>query len=195
MMFWELPAVVVALLAWLTATPVSLGDAGKREALRRQLTPKATRAYVVEDFAAILPGAPLPATAPPATPPVDPDQDPPMVGAAKPPVEAPPTGAPAAPATVAARDQEYWRSRMATARAALSHNQMLAEAMQSRINALTTDMINRDDPAQRAKLAADNQRAMEELARLQKQIALDEKAIVAIQDEARRLAVPPGWIR
>lgn len=193
MMFWELPAVVVALLAWMTATPVSLGDAGKREALRRQLTPKATRSYVVEDFAAILPGAPLPATAPPATPPVDPDEDPPMVGAAKPAAAAPAPGAPAA--TVAARDQEYWRSRMETARAALSHDQMLAEAMQSRINALTTDMMNRDDPAQRAKLAADNQRAMDELARLQKQIALDEKAIVAIQDEARRQSVPPGWIR
>jgi hypothetical protein len=194
MMFWELPAVVVALLTWLTATPASLGDAGKREALRRQLTPKATRAYVVEDFAAILPGAALPATTPPGTPPVDPDEDPPMATAAKPPAAAP--DAPAAPAaSVAARDQEYWRSRMATARAALSHDQMLAEAMQSRINALTTDMINRDDPAQRAKLAADNQRAMEELARLQKQITLDEKAITAIQDEARRLSVPPGWIR
>src|SRR5262245_40003450 len=40
---WQAPAVVVALLTWLNATPTSLADAAQREALRRQITPKPTR--------------------------------------------------------------------------------------------------------------------------------------------------------
>ena len=67
--------------------------------------------------------------------------------------------------------------------------------MQTRVNALTTDFVNRDDPAQRGIIERDRQRALTELDRLKKQIVDDQKAITDIEEEARRAGVPPGWLR
>jgi hypothetical protein len=36
---------------------------------------------------------------------------------------------------------------------------------------------------------------MDSLASMQKQIDADQKAITAVQDDARRANVPPGWVR
>ena len=72
---------------------------------------------------------------------------------------------------------------------------VLVEAMQSRINALTTDFVNRDDPAQRDVIAKDRQTAVEELARLKKAVVDGTKAIAQLEDEARRAGVPAGWLR
>ena len=58
-----------------------------------------------------------------------------------------------------------------------------------------TDFVNRDDPAQRAVLASDRQKAIGELDRLKKQIEADKKAIADLEEEARRANVPPGWLR
>jgi hypothetical protein len=71
----------------------------------------------------------------------------------------------------------------------------LSEALQSRINALTTDFVNRDDPAQRNAIAAERQKALAELDRLKQEIVDHQKAISAIQDDARRAGVPAGWVR
>ena len=49
---WELPAVVLALVTWLNAPSPSLGDLAKREALRRQMMPKATHSLVSSDLPA-----------------------------------------------------------------------------------------------------------------------------------------------
>ncbi|MEZ5320074.1 MAG: hypothetical protein R2752_21920 [Vicinamibacterales bacterium] len=102
---------------------------------------------------------------------------------------------PAAGALPTAKDEKAWRDRIAGARATLERDQVLLAAMQSRINALNTDVINRDDPAQQADLRAQLQRAVAERDRLQKQVETDTKAIQTIQDEARRQGVPPGWVR
>ena len=67
--------------------------------------------------------------------------------------------------------------------------------MQSRINALTTDFVNRDDPAQRAGLERDRQKAVGELSRLKQQVEDGRKAIADLEEEARRAGVPPGWLR
>ena len=64
-----------------------------------------------------------------------------------------------------------------------------------RINALTTDFVNRDDPAQRGVLASDRQKATAELERLKKSIADTTRAIPALEEEARRANVPAGWLR
>lgn len=93
------------------------------------------------------------------------------------------------------KDRAYWSKRIAAAREQLDHDRVLAEALQSRINALTADFTNRDDPAQRDKVAADRQKAMAELDRTKKALAADQKAIPAIEEEARRAGVPPGWLR
>ncbi|MGE4055469.1 MAG: hypothetical protein AB7F99_11785, partial [Vicinamibacterales bacterium] len=95
----------------------------------------------------------------------------------------------------APKDRAYWNGRMASLRETLARNQILAEALQSRVNALTTDFVNRDDPLQRAAIAADRDRAVAELERLRKQLAADEEAISDLQTEARRANVPAGWLR
>jgi ATP-dependent exoDNAse (exonuclease V) alpha subunit len=77
----------------------------------------------------------------------------------------------------------------------LSRAQVFGEALQSRINALTTDFVNRDDPSQRNAIAAERQKALAELDRVKQEIVDHQKAISTIQDEARRAGVPAGWVR
>jgi hypothetical protein len=77
----------------------------------------------------------------------------------------------------------------------LQHDETFAEALQSRINGLTADFSARDDPAQRAVIGKDRQKALDELARLKKAIDSDKKAVADLEEEARRAGVPPGWLR
>ena len=92
-------------------------------------------------------------------------------------------------------DEKWWRERVATAGAALDRDQGLAAAMQSHVNALTTDWTNRDNPVQKAQIFDERQRALAELDRLKKTVTSDRGAIDAIQQDARRQGIPPGWIR
>ena len=78
---------------------------------------------------------------------------------------------------------------------ALERAKTFAEALQSRINALNTDFVNRDDPAQRNVVAADRNKALAEMDRVKKEIEQHTKAIAGIQEEARRAGVPAGWVR
>jgi hypothetical protein len=93
------------------------------------------------------------------------------------------------------KDQAYWRSRMKTLQTGLERDQVYAEALQSRISALTTDFVNRDDPAQRSVIASERDKATAELERLKKAIVEDKKVITDLEEEARRVGVPPGWLR
>ncbi len=93
------------------------------------------------------------------------------------------------------RDQKYWSGRMKGLQEQIRRDNVLADAMQSRINALTTDFVNRDDPAQRGVIAKDRQTSVEELARLKKSVADGTKAVADLEDEARRAGVPAGWLR
>lgn len=93
------------------------------------------------------------------------------------------------------RDEKYWRNRMLSTREALRRAEAFAEALQSRINALSTDVVNRDDPYQRAKLADDRIKAIGELQRVQGEIEQSKKALTDIEEEARQAGVPPGWVR
>jgi hypothetical protein len=94
-----------------------------------------------------------------------------------------------------ARDQAYWGARMKDLRTQLDRDQMFAEALQTRINSLSADFVNRDDPAQQAVIARDRQRSLGELDRLKKAIEDGRKAIAGLEEEARRAGVPPGWLR
>jgi hypothetical protein len=93
------------------------------------------------------------------------------------------------------KDPKYWGDRMKALQAALDHDQSFADALQVQINALTTDFVNRDDPAQRSVIGQNRQKAIDELGRLTKAIADDKKAIADFQEEARKAGVPPGWLR
>jgi hypothetical protein len=98
-------------------------------------------------------------------------------------------------ASASAKGQKYWSDRMRGLQDELARNRTFAEALQSRINALTTDFVNRDDPKQREGIAKDRQKALDELERVKKAIIDGPKAIADLEEEARRSGVPAGWLR
>jgi len=181
---WQIAAIVMTFLTWFASPPAGLGDLARREALRRQMTPKATRTLTNRDVADV-PPRPLP-----TVPPSDinlPRQSKETEG------ETP--AKPKAAAAAEAHDEGWWRARMASARNALERDQLLADALQTRINSLTNDASARDDPAQRALLYDQRGRALAELDNLRKQLEADRQALTDIQDDARKQGVPAGWIR
>jgi hypothetical protein len=93
------------------------------------------------------------------------------------------------------RGEEWWRTRISQAREALRRSEAFAEALQSRVNALSAEFVNRDDPYQRAKIGEDRQKALAEMDRVKTEIELQRKQIADIEEEARKAAVPPGWLR
>ena len=93
------------------------------------------------------------------------------------------------------KSQAYWSGRRKDLQSKLDTDQTLADALQSRINALNTDFINRDDPVQRAGIDRDRQKATSELDRLKKSVADGKKALSDLDEEARKAGVPAGWLR
>jgi hypothetical protein len=92
-------------------------------------------------------------------------------------------------------DENTWRSRITMARDELRRNEVFAEALQSRINALTTDFSARDNPIERAQIADERQKALAELDRVKAEVENSRKRIADIEEEARKAGVPPGWLR
>lgn len=95
----------------------------------------------------------------------------------------------------AAKDEAAWRQRMTSAREALDRSTSFASALQSQINGLTMDFINRDDPVQRAQIEQQRVKAVAELERTQREVENNKKAIGAIEEDARKAGVPAGWLR
>ena len=92
-------------------------------------------------------------------------------------------------------DEKTWRKRITNARESLQRSQAFADALQSQLNALSTDFVNRDDPVQRQQIAKQRDGVVAELDRVKKEVASQTKAISDIQEEARRANVPAGWVR
>lgn len=174
-----------------SAQPASptLVDVAKAEEERRKGVRKPAKVYTNNDLkpdhGTVRPLPPTPAT--PATPETPGNVTP---GAA---VVNLPGGTGSAPPPTG--DQAFWSGRITAARSALERSRLIAEALQSRINALTTDFVNRDDPAQRAVIETDRKSALAELERVRAEIAKQQKEIAAVEDEARRAGVPSGWLR
>jgi hypothetical protein len=93
------------------------------------------------------------------------------------------------------KDQAYWAGRMKDLNTQLTRDETFAAALQNQVNSLTSDFINRDDPAQRSVIEQNRAKALSEFARLQKEIEKDKKAIADLEEEARRAGAPPGWLR
>ena len=92
-------------------------------------------------------------------------------------------------------DEDQWRSRINAVRQARDRAQLMAEALQNRVDGLWADFTGRDDPAQRAVIEQNRLAAVEELDRTTAEIETLTQQIVDIQEEARRANVPPGWLR
>ena len=203
-----LAGAVLAMAAASAASAQTLGDVARQEAERRKAIKSTAKVITNESLRREVPpppapgDAPAPAPAAPATPatpaasgtPAAATPAPGAAAAAPAPAGAPPA-APGAAAPPAVNDEASWRKRITAARDALSRAQIFAEALQSRINALSTDFVNRDDPAQRDTIAAERQKALAELDRVKQDIQTQQKAITAVQDEARKAGVPAGWVR
>jgi hypothetical protein len=99
------------------------------------------------------------------------------------------------PGDAPARDQAYWSGRMSELQATLNRDETFALALQSRINALTTQYTNQADPVQQAALQTERDNTVAEFGRVTKQIEADKQAIADLQEEARRSGVPAGWLR
>jgi hypothetical protein len=93
------------------------------------------------------------------------------------------------------KNEAYWSGRKKDLQSKLNTDQTLADALQTRINALNTDFVNRDDPVQRAGIDRDRQKAAVELDRLKKSVADGKKALSDLEEEARKAGVPAGWLR
>ena len=169
-----------------------LADVAKDEEARRKSVRKPAKVYTNSDLRQDF-GRPT--AAPPSAPGTAGENATP--GNATPGSNTPSSATPANPATPAApaQDQAYWSGRIKEARSQLSRAQIFADSLQSRINALTTEYVNRDDPAQRSKIEADKNTALAELEKVKKELETYTNAIKAIEDEARRAGVPAGWLR
>lgn len=167
----------------------TLVDVAKAEEERRKGVRKPAKVYtntdLKPDHGTVRPATPTPAAAATPATPANVTPGAPVVNLPGGPGSAPPpTG-----------DQAFWSGRITAARAALDRSRLFAEALQSRINALATDFVNRDDPAQRAVIETDRKSALAELDRVRAEIEKQQKEIAAIEDEARRAGVPSGWLR
>ena len=179
----HIPALLTIVAIGLGRAPVAgqtLADVAKKEEERRKTTTPAGKTYTNKDLGTLPPGTPPPTPAKPAA-----STD----AAAK------ETEKPAEQEKEPVKDQAYWAGRMKELQTQLQRDQTYVDALQTRINSLATDFVNRDDPAQRAVLAKERQKALGELDRLKKQIEATNKAIADLEEEARRANVPPGWLR
>jgi hypothetical protein len=179
-------AVVVAAVSFCAAgvSAQSLGDVARKEEARRKTVKSPGKVYTNES----LRPEPSSSTAAPAS--ASPDAVQPN---ATPPAASPPQGD--NPANDQKKDEKYWKDRLSEARTALDRSKTFADALQSRINALTADFTSRSDPAQRAVVERDRQKALAELNRVNQEIKDQTKGITDIQEEARKTGIPAAWYR
>ena len=185
---------VVGLAAVLTisaaASAQTLGDVARQEEARRKTVKAPAKVYTNDSLRAD-PSSPRPAAAGTPGSPAS------SAGSAAPstPDASQQAGTPAPAPDASAKDEASWKRRMAAAREVVERAKIFADALQTRINSLSNDWAARDDPYQRNKIAADRDKALAELSRVQKEVQDGTKAIAAIQEEARKAGVPAGWVR
>lgn len=188
----HIPALLTALVTIVALGTASvplagqtLADVAKKEEERRKNVKASGKTYTNKDLGTLPPGTPPPPPAPTASTSAtdaaaakDKDKETEKPGEKEP-----------------VKDQAYWAGRMKELQTQVQRDQTYVDALQTRVNSLATDFINRDDPAQRGVLSSERQKALGELDRLKKQIEAGKKAIADLEEEARRANVPPGWLR
>ena len=182
----HIPALLTIVALGTASVPLAgqtLADVAKKEEERRKNVKPSGKTYTNKDLGSLPPGTPAPPPAPtPSAAATDAsaakDKDTEKAGEKEP-----------------VKDQAYWSGRMKELQTQVQRDQTYVDALQTRVNSLATDLVNRDDPAQRGVLSSERQKALGELDRLKKQIEAGKKAIADLEEEARRANVPPGWLR
>ena len=169
----------------------SLADVAKKEEERRKSVTAPAKVYTNKDLNPVPAGSPPPLAPAKARDGAAKDKDKEADTDAK----GKGSKAPDAGDKTAVKDQAYWAGRYKSLQDALLRDQNYTDAMQTRINSLNADFVNRDDPAQRAVIERDRQKALAELGRLKQSVVDTKKAIADLDEEARRAGVPPGWMR
>ena len=187
--------VLMSLAVLAPANGQSLAELARQEEARRKAISAPAKVYTNESIRTGTPATASARSAPSASGPAPASATSSATIANAPVAASGPAKPAAAPAAEEPKGEAYWKKRIQAERDALSRAQIFAEALQSRINALSADFVARDDPAQRSVIATDRQKALTELDRVKQEIAQHTKGIAAIQDEARRAGVPPGWLR
>ena len=161
----------------------SLAEVARKEEARRKTAKRSKLVFTNADLGDPPPAPPSTASTTPGT--VTPSNTSPTIpGGQAPPVN-----------KADMKDQAYWQGRISQARTTLTRTQMFADSLQTKINSLRTDFVNRDNRVEREKIQQDLNTSLAELERLKKEIDAQQKAITAIEDEARRANVPSGWLR
>ena len=184
----RMAASAAGVLALLLAAPSfvcaqSLAELARQEEARRKATKGAAKVYTNKDLAGGESKTVASSGAATSTPPA--------AGQAS----SQPAPAPAQEPESPKKDEKYWRQRITEAQDKLAQSEIMLAALESRINALTTDFTNRDDPAQRAVISQDRQKAVVQMDRTKKDIERLKKEVADIQEEARKAGVPAGWLR
>lgn len=188
--FFAAGVLMLAVLGSATATGQSLADVARAEEARRKTPKRPSKVYTNDDLGRSA-HAPASAAGAPTAEPASGTAGSPASPAPKP----VPGAKPAETAPAAGKDEKYWRDRIRAARTALERSRAFLDALQSHINGLATEFVNMGDPVQRAAIEQKRLGAIAEQDRVKAEIAQQTKAIVSIEDEARRASVPPGWLR
>lgn len=205
-------ALLIAVAAPTPAQPPSLVEAARAEQARRASIAEKSRVYTNDDLGGgpRLTTAVAPPTAVEAAP-ADGSEQVNDAGAAPAPGGATAAQSLADPAAgggiaatgpaaatgsaAAARDAAHWRGRLTAAVEAVRRAELVAAALQNRVDGLLAEFTARDDPAQRARIEQDRRDALSELERAQAEIDRLAQEVADVREEARRAGVPPGWLR
>lgn len=168
-----------------TSSP-SLAAVADREKQRRAGIDQESKVYTNDD----LRGG-LRLTTGRATAVSEPDSAPPSEGVtseSNDPQAAPDTDAPE-------RDEGYWRDRITSARDDMRRAELMAAALQNRVDGLWAEFTAHDDPVQRSEIGQNRNDALHELQRTEAEVDRLSQEILDIQEEARRSGIPPGLLR
>jgi hypothetical protein len=192
---WQSSAALLWIVTWWATPPASLADAARKEAIRREATPKAVASLSNLGQEQQEPPPAAVTMPPPDAPPVPPAGS---AGDAKPGDGTKPA-AEAKSGEAAPKEQPrteaYWRGRITDARAVLERDMSFADALQVKINSLQRDAVNLDDPMAQTRARLELNKSITELDRVKDQIKAGQQQLSDIQAEARRLNIPAGWVR
>ena len=92
-------------------------------------------------------------------------------------------------------DEASWRARITAAREGSQRADLMAAALQNRVDGLWAEFTAMDDPAQRALVEQERIEALNELENVQGELERLDQEIRDIEEDARQAGVPPGWLR
>jgi hypothetical protein len=167
------------------ATAQSLADTAKKTQAQRKSAKRPARVYTNADVPVTAAATAATATEISTTPkedaqPADPNAKP----------------AEGSKTSVNAADEANWRSKISSAREALSRAKEQLEGMRTRVLHLqTAKALGSGDVNQQAAVAAQQGAALQEFDRLRADVEKYQKALADVEAEARAANVPAGWLR